>query len=250
LDILPRVQTLRFAVDAGCGAGGLVYMLASVGCNSSGFDPDSNYIQWARGLMGEKVIPCQIKDMNVKSGTLDLVTLYHVLEHIRDPQKALFICAEWLREDGLCVVEVPNIESKLQGPGHQYQKGHLHYFNRQALEALASQSCLRAVDGGVFNGGENLRCYFRKDSNLPPLCPSIPDNAKRILSIHEGHTWMTHYTSGTPYIRAWKRFQRTITEMVHSSFRSEMDTLLFHAARLRQLTAMRSKFSLNGEDTD
>lgn len=249
LDILPRLPAARFTVDAGCGAGGLVYMLASVGCDSRGFDPDSNYIQWARGLLGYRVAACRIQDMNVQAGTLDLVTLYHVLEHLRDPHLALSTCAEWLREDGLCVVEVPNIESTVQGPGHEYQKGHLQYFNRQTLEAIASQSCLRAVDGGVFNGGENLRCYFRKDSNFPPLCTSIPGNAERILLILDRHTWWTHYTSGTPYHRAWGRLWRTIAEMVHSRFRSETDILLFHVARLRQLPAIHPKSGINGEPT-
>jgi 2-polyprenyl-3-methyl-5-hydroxy-6-metoxy-1,4-benzoquinol methylase len=248
-DILQRLPAAHNTVDAGCGAGGLVYMLASVGCDSRGFDPDSNYIQWAHGLLGDRVSPCRIQDMSVQKGTLDLVTFYHVLEHIRDPHLALSICSEWLREDGLCVVEVPNIETTLQGPGHEYQKGHLQYFNRYTLEALASQSCLRAVDGGVINGGENLRCYFRKDSNAPPLSPSNPGNAERVLRIIEQHTWWPHYMSGIPYVRAWGRFQRTIAEMVHSRFRSETDILSLHAARLRQLPTMRAKTHENGIHT-
>jgi 2-polyprenyl-3-methyl-5-hydroxy-6-metoxy-1,4-benzoquinol methylase len=233
LDILPRLLGSRFTVDAGCGGGGLVYMLDSVGCHARGFDPDSNYIQWAQSILGNKVVSCEIQDMDVEPGTLDMVTLYHVLEHLRDPHPALEACSKWLREDGLCVIELPNIESTVQGPGHQYLKVHLQYFNMQTLEAIASQSGLRMQDAGVFNGGENLRCYFRKDSNAQPLRSCIPGNAERIANIIKLHTPWGHYTSSIPYRRAWGRFSRTVTEATHSLFKSEAEILRVHAARLR-----------------
>jgi len=232
LDLIPRLSMPCCAVDAGCGAGELVYMLAATGCASRGFDPDSSHIQWARSHLGLKVEACGIKDVEIAPGTMDLVTTYHVLEHLPDPCAALGICANWLKEDGLLIVEIPNIESILQAPGHRYQKGHLHYFNRVTLEAVASRSGLRAVEIGEF--GENLRGYFRKDSRAQPM--QVPsDNAERIIDILERHKWWTHYASAVPYHRSWGRFSRTLAEAVHTCFRDEAAILRYHAARLPQL---------------
>ena len=43
----------------------------------------------------------------------DLVSIFHVLEHVRQPQLALAKMSSWLKDDGWLVVEVPNIESYL-----------------------------------------------------------------------------------------------------------------------------------------
>ncbi len=242
LDVIPRLRVPCSTVDAGCGAGELVYMLTVAGCASCGFDPDSNHIQWARNLLGIKVASCGIGDMEITPGTQDLVTMYHVLEHLPDPCAALTICAKWLKENGLLVLELPNIESIAQGPGHRYQKGHLHYFNRITLEAVASRSGLRTEHVEEFANGENLRAYFRKDSRVQPL-PLQSGNAERIVQILEPHKRWTHYTSRVPYRRSWGRFSRTIAETIHTSFRSDASILRYHAARLRKLLGMISPTS-------
>lgn len=231
-DLIPRISMPCITVDVGCGAGELVYMMTALGHTSQGFDPDSNYIQWSRQLLGLKVEACGIKDINIGQGSRDLVTMYHVLEHLPDPGAALARCAEWLNEGGLLVIEVPNIESTLHGPGHQYQKGHLHYFNQQTLIVLASQSSLRMESCRLVYGGENVRCYFRKDMQLEPIARCIPDNAERILNILELHTKWKHYSSSIPYRRALNRLTRTIVETVYSYAASDAAILWQHALRL------------------
>lgn len=166
--------------------------------------------------------------------SFDLITLYHVLEHLPDPSSALDRCARWLRHDGLLVIEVPNFESTVQGPGHAYQKGHLYYWNLPSLRALGLCTGFRLEEGGVFNEGENLRCYFRRSEAAPPPSPEIPGNAEWVTGILQAHTRITHYASATPYRRVWHRLRRTTLETILSFAETDLAILEFHARALQR----------------
>jgi SAM-dependent methyltransferase len=231
LDLLKRVPPGSSSLDVGCGAGELVFMLHAAGLRARGFDPDSHYIQWAQSVMGSIVERRRIEEVDFEQ-SMDLVTLYHALEHMRDPQAVLDRCAGYLREGGLLVVEVPNFESTVQAPGHQYQKAHLHYFNQHTLTVMASYSNLQFEDGGAYDRGENLRCYFRKNSSKEHLEKASPENVERMLNILRRHRKLAHHGSVHPYRRVWKRLSRTVLERIHSAGRSDDSILKVHATEL------------------
>ena len=76
-------------------------------------------------------------------GSYDIVTMWHVLEHVAKP--AIFL--KWAAElvspgDGMVCVEVPNIDDELMAlsPGFRdrnYMIEHISYFSRQTLETIA-----------------------------------------------------------------------------------------------------------------
>ena len=234
LDLLKRVPPGSSSLDVGCGAGELVFMLQAAGLRARGFDPDSHYMQWAQSLMGTIVEKRRIEEADFEP-CIDLVTIYHALEHMRDPHSVLRRSAGWLREGGLLVVEVPNLESVVQAPGHQYQKAHLHYFNQHTLTVMASYSGLEFEDGGVYNYGENLRCYFRKNSLAKHLEKISTDNVKRVFDILRQHSsTLAHHGSVHPYRRIWNRLSRTVLENVRSLGRSDDSILGVHATQLQR----------------
>lgn len=71
----------------------------------------------------------------VFKNTFDLVTCYHVLEHIKDlkefVEKAAQVCSKYL------VVEVP-INRNIPSPSTNWD-GHYHYFSKQSLQELFSK---------------------------------------------------------------------------------------------------------------
>lgn len=233
-DVLQRAPAPCSSMDVGCGSGELVYLLASAGCDARGFDPDSNYIRWATGIMGPRVERRSIDEVKVEAGSLDLVTMYHVLEHMADPRAVLDQCAGWLKPGGLFVIEVPHFESTVHAPGHQYHKPHLFYFNRFTLSALAADCGLRLEEGGAFDHGENLRCYFRKDAHTQRVEKANPANVEMMLAILRGHRWVGHHLTAHPYRRVWHRLSRTLSESAHAWFVTDQQILERRAAELRE----------------
>ena len=220
-------------LDFGCGASELVYLLGRAGCASRGFDPDSSHIAWAQSTLGVNVEHQAYKTVAVAPASMDLVTMYHVLEHIPDPADALRHCHRWLKDDGLLVVEVPNFISVQQAPGHQFIKGHLYYFHREALCALARQCGFVCESGGVYDRDENIRCYFRKATQVEDSIDWMPANVSTVRAVLEAHGKLAHYTSSAPYARMYSKFSRNISEALHTFGKDALDILDVHARRLQ-----------------
>lgn len=92
-------------------------------------------IAWLEG----KTIPDDIED-----GSLDAVTLFHVLEHLTDPRSTLKQIHRKLRPGGLLVIEVPNWGShmrRLRGLHWQFVLDHhVNHFNATSLTSLVEKS--------------------------------------------------------------------------------------------------------------
>jgi 2-polyprenyl-3-methyl-5-hydroxy-6-metoxy-1,4-benzoquinol methylase len=220
-------------LDFGCGASEFVYLLGRAGCASRGFDPDSSHIAWAQSTLGVNVEHQAYKTVAVEPGSIDLVTMYHVLEHIPDPADALRHCHLWLKEGGMLVVEVPNFISVQQAPGNQFIKGHLFYFHREALCALARRCGFVCESSGVYDRGENIRCYFRKAARADKSTGWMPAGVAATRAVLEAHGRLAHYTTLAPYKRMWMKLSRNIAEAAHTFGKDELSILDFHARRLK-----------------
>ncbi|MDA9672088.1 class I SAM-dependent methyltransferase, partial [Paracoccaceae bacterium] len=70
---------------------------------------------------------------------MDVVTAFHVFEHLTDPLKAFQKAVSWLKANGLIYIEVPNVANalKLKGFGSLHM-AHTIGFGRHSLELLGA----------------------------------------------------------------------------------------------------------------
>ncbi|WAC45994.1 class I SAM-dependent methyltransferase [Pseudomonas sp. SL4(2022)] len=116
-----------------------------------------------------------------------LVTLFHVLEHLDEPGKALGWIAKLIAPDGWLVIEVPDILANWPKLGlWQIHISHRSYFCMETLEALLQKngfkvqhSCREAY--GIYEG--NLRVYAR----LSEQCVSEHSVAQHALISTKAH---------------------------------------------------------------
>jgi SAM-dependent methyltransferase len=95
----------------------------------------------AAGRWRERIQRTGIEEAQIESGSLDAVTLWHVLEHLEDPRVALSRIHGWLGPGGAVLVGVPNLDSlqaRLGGPRwyHLDVPRHRTHFTTAGLNRL------------------------------------------------------------------------------------------------------------------
>jgi 2-polyprenyl-3-methyl-5-hydroxy-6-metoxy-1,4-benzoquinol methylase len=91
-------------LDFGCGLGGALDELAIEASFAVGLEPNKERASIARSK-GHSVID-NLADL--ETGSLDIVTMFHVLEHLTEPLITLAKIRMYLKPGGLLLVEVPH----------------------------------------------------------------------------------------------------------------------------------------------
>ena len=97
-------------LDAGAGRGRFVAAAAAARYDAFGIEPSARGVR-AASAIGAQVRRSGIEDGEIECSSLDVVTLWHVLEHLERPGGALQRIHRWLRPGGGLVVGVPNLAS-------------------------------------------------------------------------------------------------------------------------------------------
>jgi SAM-dependent methyltransferase len=97
-------------LDAGAGRGRFVAGANAAGYQARGIEPSQRGVTAARAA-NAPVEQATIETALIEPGSLDAVTLWHVLEHLDDPGAALARIATWLGPGGVLLVGVPNLAS-------------------------------------------------------------------------------------------------------------------------------------------
>ena len=72
-----------------------------------------------------------VQDAAFPAGSFDVVTMYHALEHVEDPSAILSRLRDWMVDQGVLLIEVPNVEAVCIAPAHRFHFAHFYHFNRE-----------------------------------------------------------------------------------------------------------------------
>lgn len=106
--LIPRGSTPGRALDAGCGAGRLLCLLARAGWDAEGLEWDARAAARARASSGRPVSVGDFFGAPLPAAAFHLVVLHHVLEHLPDPAAAVLRAAQLLAPGGAVVFVYPN----------------------------------------------------------------------------------------------------------------------------------------------
>lgn len=149
-DVLRLKRPPGLALDVGCGKGEVALALSEKGFRCTGMDMKQGLISHLRtGFPQVEWTSASMSDLAGQGRRFDLVTMYHVLEHIPDPGAALAAARSLANPGALIVIEVPNVggwEARLKGrKWHYYKADHVSYFRLRDLTRLAAEARLEVV---------------------------------------------------------------------------------------------------------
>jgi len=193
-------------LDVGAGGGEFTYVSSQLGFDSAGIEPNIGYSNYARDKYKANVKTGQLADVD---GKFDVITMFHVMEHIPDPVKTFKKLYDLLNEDGSLFIEVPNIESFSQSPTNTFFKAHIHYFSAITLIACASQYFV-SVD--LDNSGNNISILFNRRSSVKEfeLPKKLDIDASKALLIQK--SWFNYIFKGKGYLKLLNRVRVIIQD--------------------------------------
>lgn len=221
LDRISRIRPLLTGqprtLDVGSGGGEMLYLLTHLaGARAEGLEPNEGYARHAREQLGLPVHQGFVERSADIRGGFDLITIYHVLEHLAQPAQALTILHDWLKPGGHLVVEVPNVEATCQAPAHSFHRAHLTTWGVPTLERLGLQAGLQPTRAWVSEDGGNIEVVFRRDTAAPSDATAphsrTRDYAGKVEKILRSHTALGHYLSGQPLRRLAARLRKRTEE--------------------------------------
>lgn len=131
-------------MDYGCGTGMFLKTCKDAGWNTFGFepDPDAKLIGLANGL----IVDSNKEDIKKKlaGAKLDIITLWHVLEHVTDLKPTLQFFSDNLSDRGRLIIAVPNYTSLDAELYKEFWAGydvprHIYHFEIKTITKLLSQ---------------------------------------------------------------------------------------------------------------
>ncbi|HEX7903581.1 MAG TPA: class I SAM-dependent methyltransferase [Chitinophagaceae bacterium] len=134
-------------LDVGSGIGTFAHEMKQSGWDVTGLEPDED----ARNIAA-RLYPIELTDITqfykLPAGSFDVITLWHVLEHVHDLQDYIQQLKRLLSEKGKLFIAVPNYTSK---DATAYKEcwaaydvpRHLYHFSPRAMQVLMERNGLK-----------------------------------------------------------------------------------------------------------
>lgn len=136
-------------LEVGAGTGAFAHAMKEKGWNVTALEPDAASRQRAMDTYGIELLPIE-KLYDLPAGKFDVITLWHVLEHVHDLKQYIQAFEQLLKPNGRLIIAVPNYTSY----DAQYYKAfwaaydvprHLYHFSPMAMKRLMHKNQMQIV---------------------------------------------------------------------------------------------------------
>lgn len=210
--IRPHLRGRMKVLDVGSGGGEFAYLLQSLGHEVTGVEPNRGYAGFAAARYGLDIRRGMLDEVELEAGGWDLVTVWHVLEHMEDPAAVLRKLRGALRPGAQLVVEVPNVEAVCQSPRGTFHEAHIFSFGIPTLSRLGERAGFRVERTAASRDGGNILVVFRADDQTPDLDPAIAGHHERVVRTLRKHTAWRYAFTKHPWTRLASRLGRAVEE--------------------------------------
>jgi len=131
-------------LDIGCGAGFFIACLRRYGWDVSGIDISEWATEFARKKLKLNVFTGTVEDIQYNE-KFDIITMYHILEHLPNSSRSLKKVSEIITNDGVLIIKGPNLGSfdRVWHGNNWYgfsDKSHLYYFTPNTYQMILERA--------------------------------------------------------------------------------------------------------------
>lgn len=173
-------------LDVGAAGGSFLAAARERGYEPKGCEPSTWMCAFARDHYGLALFPGTLFDMPLATGSMDLLTLWDVIEHTPHPAAVLKRAHEVLADDGLLAMSYPDygsLAAKLLGPRWPFLLTvHLYYFTPATMTALLRRTGFEPV--GYTPYLQTLELGYVSQRAAPYLGPLGPLATGALRALH------------------------------------------------------------------
>ncbi len=139
----------RNLLDVGCGTGDFLQIAKKNNWKVSGIEPNEHARQIANKKTNNAVFDVE-QLLKFESNSFDVITLWHVLEHLPNLKEQISVLKTLLKTNGTLIIAVPNFKSY---DAHYYKEfwaaydvpRHLWHFSKNSISKLMSKEQLKVI---------------------------------------------------------------------------------------------------------
>jgi 2-polyprenyl-3-methyl-5-hydroxy-6-metoxy-1,4-benzoquinol methylase len=211
-ELQPLLRPGCRVLDLGAGGGEMLFMLREAGHTVCGIEPNVGYAEYAREVLQLDIQIGGYAAAQIPPGSMDVVTTFHVLEHLEHPVEAFQTMFTWLAPGGRLLAEVPNVASTCQWPKNRFHRAHLFNFTPKTLAMAGRRAGFEVIRAYTSEDGGNTIVSFMKPeasgADTSPVDGRIPGHAQEIIQLLKRHHSLRHAFSLAPYTRPFKKLAR------------------------------------------
>lgn len=150
LDTISKIMPNGRLLDIGCGYGYFLWNAKQRGYQIEGMEPNNYSIGIAKKNFGLDIIQGRFGQTELIS-PYDIITAFHVIEHVPNPVEFIQLISGLLRPGGIAMIETPNfksINSRRQKADWPFilPDEHLTYFSFDSLRSLLERNELNIIN--------------------------------------------------------------------------------------------------------
>lgn len=142
---LPPAKVL----ELGCSHGSFVALMRQAGYDSAGVEMSPWVVEFGQKTFGIPISVGPVEALDIAPGSLDVIALMDVLEHLPDPVATMAHCLRLLKPDGILLIQTPQFKKGMaykalletKGPFLELLKAdeHLYLFTDHSVVRLFQQ---------------------------------------------------------------------------------------------------------------
>ncbi len=214
----------RKLLDVGASYGWLTQIGMDIGLDSYGIEPSHMEYQ---GMLRDRIQTCSLEQYAESTGRkYDVVTLWHVLEHLKEPVTSVRLLAKLIKDEGVIVVAIPSAEGRMFKLGFILAKKlgyirlmeelfythnpnmHRSYFTPESLEHVFAQADLHISEQYCLDAFDWPKIWRRATNPIAKVALRIMGpviewlqftrNENLIMIVKKGHRLVSYQGKQSP----------------------------------------------------
>lgn len=145
--LIKKYKALGSVLDYGCGTGSFLEYMQKHNWQIAGVEPSE-----AANRKAHQIVKTEIyREFQQVNNKFDIITLWHVLEHVHNLNEKLIEIKDHLENDGILFVAVPNLKSQDAKKYGAFWAGldvprHLWHFSNTTMKTLLEKNGFKLID--------------------------------------------------------------------------------------------------------